>query len=46
LSILAPILEKLIADGEMDKMVEKLLKKESDPYTCAEDVAKKYLKKP
>ena len=44
-SILAPILEKLISEGELDTLVDKLLKKEIDPYTCAEEVAKKYLRK-
>ncbi len=44
-SILAPILETLVAEGELDKMVDKLLEKKSDPYTCAEEIAKKYLNK-
>ena len=44
-SILAPILEQLIAEGEFDTLVDKLLKKETDPYTCAEEVAKQYLRK-
>lgn len=38
--VLEPILEKLMATGEYDDMVERLVKKESDPYTCAERVAK------
>jgi hypothetical protein len=29
----------------MEGMVEKLLKKESDPYTLAEEIAGRYLKK-
>ncbi|MBW2650770.1 MAG: methylmalonyl Co-A mutase-associated GTPase MeaB [Deltaproteobacteria bacterium] len=44
-SILAPILEDLISKGDFDDLVDKLLKKETDPYTCAEEVAKKYLRK-
>lgn len=43
-SILTPILEQLIAGGDMDRMVEALLKKETDPYTCAEEIARRYLK--
>lgn len=42
-AILEPVLSKLVADGEFDRMVEKLLCKESDPYTLAEEVAEKYL---
>lgn len=42
--ILAPILEKLVSEGELDRVVDKLLKKETDPYTCAEELAKKYVK--
>ncbi|MBW2599271.1 MAG: methylmalonyl Co-A mutase-associated GTPase MeaB [Deltaproteobacteria bacterium] len=44
-SILSPILEKLISEGEFDNLVDKLLKKETDPYTCADEIAKKYLRK-
>lgn len=42
-AILDPVLTKLIESGEMNKMTEKLLKKETDPYTLAEAVASKYL---
>lgn len=42
-AILEPVLSRLVADGEFDRMVEKLLKKESDPYTLADEVANKYL---
>ncbi len=43
-SILEPVLERLITSGDLDRMIESLLKKESDPYTISEEVAKKYLK--
>jgi LAO/AO transport system kinase len=41
--ILDPILNQLIMDGEMDRMVDKLLQGETDPVTLAEEVAGKYL---
>ncbi|MBN2570341.1 MAG: methylmalonyl Co-A mutase-associated GTPase MeaB [Deltaproteobacteria bacterium] len=43
-AIITPILEKLIAEGELDDLVNRLLKKETDPYTCATEIAKKYLR--
>ena len=43
-SIMTPILEKLIVEGELDDLVNRVLRKETDPYTCATEVAKKYLK--
>jgi LAO/AO transport system kinase len=42
-AILEPVLNKLIETGEFDQMVQKLLKKETDPYTLADEVAAKYL---
>lgn len=42
-AVLEPILNKLIETGEFDKMVDQLMKKETDPYTLAEQVATKYL---
>ncbi|MBM4270975.1 MAG: methylmalonyl Co-A mutase-associated GTPase MeaB [Deltaproteobacteria bacterium] len=42
-SILEPVLNMLVSTGELDRMVEKLLKKESDPCSLAEEVARKYL---
>jgi len=42
-AILEPVLNKLIANGELDKMVDRLIKRETDPYTLADEVAKKYL---
>ena len=44
-SILTPIIEDLISKGEFNNLADKLLKKETDPYTCVEEVAKKYLRK-
>jgi LAO/AO transport system kinase len=43
-SILEPVLADLISSGAMDDMLEKLYHRQSDPYTLAEDVARKYLK--
>ena len=42
--VLEPVLNRLVADGETEVMIEKLINKQSDPYTLAEDVAKRYLK--
>ena len=42
-SILEPVMEMLIRTGELDSMVEKLVKKESDPASLAEEIARKYL---
>jgi LAO/AO transport system kinase len=42
-SILEPVLLKLLGSGEMEGLIEKVMKKESDPYTAAEDIAKRYL---
>ncbi|MHB8091601.1 MAG: methylmalonyl Co-A mutase-associated GTPase MeaB [Syntrophales bacterium] len=43
-AILTPILRELTKSGEMDLIVERLLKRESDPYTIAEEAARRYLK--
>lgn len=43
-AILEPVLKRLIGDGELDRMVEKLLNKESDPYSLADEVARRYLR--
>jgi LAO/AO transport system kinase len=42
-SILEPVLLKLLGSGEMEGLIEKVMKKEIDPYTAAEDIAKRYL---
>ncbi len=43
-AILTPILKELTQSGEMDLIVERLLKRESDPYTLAEEAADRDLK--
>jgi LAO/AO transport system kinase len=43
-AILEPILKDLTESGEMDRIAGRLLRKESDPYTIAEEVARRYLK--
>jgi LAO/AO transport system kinase len=42
-SILEPVLNILVSTGELDRMVEKLLRKETDPCSLSEEVAMKYL---
>lgn len=42
-SILEPVLQKLLSSGQMEGLIEKVMKKEIDPYTVAEDIAKRYL---
>ncbi len=42
-NILEPVLKILVSTGELDRMIEKLLNKESDPCTLAEEIARKYL---
>jgi LAO/AO transport system kinase len=44
-SILQPILNELNEGGEMEAMVDKLIGREIDPYTLAEQVAQRYVKK-
>ena len=41
--ILEPVLQKLIGSGEMEGMIDRVMKKEVDPYSVAEDIAKRYL---
>lgn len=41
--ILEPLMKKLVESGEIDSMVDKLMRREADPYTLAEGVAQKYL---
>lgn len=43
-SVLDPVLNALVANGELDAMIEKLMKKETDPYTLAEEIAERFLK--
>jgi LAO/AO transport system kinase len=42
-TILEPVLLKLLASGQMEGLIEKVMKKEIDPYTAAEDIAKRNL---
>ncbi len=42
-SILEPVLLKLLGSGQMEGLIDKVMKKEIDPYTVAEDIAKRYL---
>ncbi|HHV76920.1 MAG TPA: methylmalonyl Co-A mutase-associated GTPase MeaB, partial [Syntrophothermus lipocalidus] len=41
--ILEPILDELVRTGEFSQMVEQLVAKEADPYTLAEEVARRYM---
>jgi LAO/AO transport system kinase len=43
-AILDPVLTKLVESGEMTKMADKILNKTADPYSLAEEAAKKYLR--
>jgi len=43
--ILEPVLSRLMANGEFAAMIEKMLRKEADPYTLAEGIARMYLKR-
>jgi len=43
-AILAPILKEMTESGEMEEIAGKLLRKETDPYTIAEEVARRRLK--
>lgn len=44
-SILQPILNELNDGGEMEAMVDRLINREIDPYTLAEQVAQRYVKR-
>jgi LAO/AO transport system kinase len=43
-AILDPVLTELVETGDMRRMADMLLKKETDPYTLADEVAGKYLR--
>ena len=43
-TILQPILNDLNAAGEMNKMIDQLLAKETNPYSLAAEVARRYMK--
>jgi len=42
--VLEPILNRLAESGEIGGMIEKMLSRVTDPYTLAEQIAKKYLR--
>lgn len=42
--ILQPVLDDLNSSGEIEKLVDKLVSRDTDPYTAAEKVARKYMK--
>ncbi|MDD2585868.1 MAG: methylmalonyl Co-A mutase-associated GTPase MeaB [Syntrophomonadaceae bacterium] len=44
-NILQPVLSDLHSQGEMEKMVDKVLSRQTDPYTLAEEIASRYIKK-
>ena len=43
-TILQPILNDLNAAGEMNKMIDQLLAKETNPYSLAAEIARRYMK--
>jgi LAO/AO transport system kinase len=43
-AILEPILREMTESGEMDEIAGRLMRKETDPYTIAEEVARRCLK--
>jgi len=43
--IFEPVLNELKKHGEMDTMIDQLVTREMDPYTLAEKVAQRYMKK-
>jgi len=43
-AILEPVLKKLTESGEMEAIADRLLRRETDPYTLAEEIAHRFLK--
>ncbi len=43
-AILEPILKDLTESGEMERIAGRVLRKETDPYTIAEEIARRCLK--
>ncbi|NLG32881.1 MAG: methylmalonyl Co-A mutase-associated GTPase MeaB [Syntrophomonadaceae bacterium] len=43
--ILEPIMQKLVSEGTLEEMVQKVIRRESDPHTLAEEIAVQYLKR-
>ncbi|MGE5391832.1 MAG: methylmalonyl Co-A mutase-associated GTPase MeaB [Deltaproteobacteria bacterium] len=44
-SIMQPVLQDLCAEGEFDTMVDQLMKRNTDPYTLAQEIAGRYMKR-
>jgi len=44
-NIMQPVLQDLSAEGEFELMVDQLMKREIDPYTLAQEVAGRYMKR-
>ncbi|KUG04803.1 putative periplasmic protein kinase argk [hydrocarbon metagenome] len=44
-AVLEPVLSELAATGEFESMVNKLIDKETDPYSLAEEVARRFIKR-
>jgi LAO/AO transport system kinase len=42
--MLDPVLKDLIATGELERMIERIINKECDPFTAAEEATRPYLK--
>lgn len=44
-SILQPVLNELDAEGQFEMLIDQLMRRENDPYTIAQEVARRYIKK-
>jgi LAO/AO transport system kinase len=44
-NIMEPIMQELEASGELQKLAEQVKDRKVDPYTAAEEIAKRYIKK-
>lgn len=42
--LLEPVLRDLVSSGELERMLDKIVRKECDPYSLAEEATKPYLK--
>jgi LAO/AO transport system kinase len=43
-NILEPIIRQLEESGELQNLAQKVKKREADPYSVAEEIAKRFLK--
>jgi hypothetical protein len=43
-NIMEPIMQKLQESGELQSVIEKVKNREVDPYSAAEDIAKRFIK--